>query len=226
MKILSLLSYVSRISLFKTIRFNVHYFGLKNGLKLPVLVSKNYILHTLKGSVHIESPSFHQITLGFGGVGIFDQKYDRGIWQNSGDVYFNGCASFGHGSKISNGGTLVIGNNFLNTAKSEIVCQDKVTFGDNVLISWDCLIMDTDFHSILNNSEKTLNLNKEINVGNHVWIGCRSLILKGVSIPDDCIIAANSTITKSFSDSNLLIGGVNNILKTGVSWNGTFPSQK
>lgn len=64
-----------------------------------------------------------------------------------------------------------------------------------------------------------VNNNKEIVIGNHVWIGCRSVILKGVSISDDCVIAANTTVTKSFKDSAIMIGGVNKILKSNIVWN-------
>lgn len=137
------------LSLYKSIKFNLHYFGLKKGLKFPVLVSKNYSLHTLKGRVYMNNFTFKQVLLGFGDVGIFDRKYDRGIWQNSGDIYFNGRCSLGHGSKISNSGTLILGKNFINTAKCQIICKKKVSFGDNVLVSWDSLIMDSDFHALL-----------------------------------------------------------------------------
>ena len=33
-------------------------------------------------------------------------------------------------------------------------------------------------------------------------------IHKGCSIPDDCVVAANSVVTKTFGESNALIGGV------------------
>lgn len=36
------------ISILKTLRFNLHYFGIK-GFRLPVLVSKNVILKNLRG---------------------------------------------------------------------------------------------------------------------------------------------------------------------------------
>ena len=58
--------------------------------------------------------------------------------------------------------------------------------------------MDKDWHSVISTVDGSiLNLSKPINVGNHVWIGCRSTILKGVNISDNVIVAANSTISRS-----------------------------
>lgn len=36
------------VSIVKTVRFNLHYFGIK-GMRLPVIVSKNVILKNLRG---------------------------------------------------------------------------------------------------------------------------------------------------------------------------------
>ena len=81
--------------------------------------------------------------------------------------------------------------------------------------------MDTDFHHVINVEEKTINPTKPITIGNHVWIGCRSTILKGVSIADNTIISANSTITRNILESNCVIGGHGKsveIIKRNVNW--------
>ena len=53
--------------------------------------------------------------------------------------------------------------------------------------------------------------------GNHVWIGCRSLILKGVNISDNVIVAANSTISRNI-DEEFVVVGSNGVLKENVGW--------
>lgn len=135
--------------------------------------------------------------IGFGEVGIFDNKKSRSIWDIAGTVIFKGKADIGHGSKISVGesGTLILGENFTVTAESTIVTYSEVQFGNNCLLSWDFLVMDTDLHKIRNSSGAILNEPQPILIGNDVWIGCRSLILKGATIPNGCIIGTNSTIT-------------------------------
>lgn len=45
-------------------------------------------------------------------------------------------------------------------------------------------------------------------IGKNVWICDNVCILPGVTIGDNCIIAAGSVVTKSFEEEGLLIGGV------------------
>ena len=83
----------------------------------------------------------------------------------------------------------------------------------------ESILMDTDQHAIYDDNDDVCNEDKEIFIGNNVWIGARSFILKGVHIQDGSIIGANTTVTKSFSQQNSIIAGnPNTILKTNISW--------
>lgn len=219
-KFLKVMSKFRYISIIKTFMFNIHYFGVKGVIFFPVLVSKNIKLRKLRGTVIIERFKPGIVNLGFGDVGIFDKKLDKGIWDNTGEVFFKGNASIGHGSKISNSAKLILGENFNITAKSEIVCTKEIKFGENCLVSWDVLIMDTDFHSIhCLDSGHCINSSENIYIGNHVWVGCRSLILKGSNIPSDTVIAANSTVTKKLETTeNTIVGSLNKVIKNNISW--------
>ncbi|MCF2397310.1 hypothetical protein LGR78_14345 [Enterobacter hormaechei subsp. xiangfangensis] len=44
-----------------------------------------------------------------------------------------------------------------------------------------------------------------VNIGHNVWIGSNVLILRGVTIGDNCIISAGSIVTKSIPSNNILI---------------------
>jgi acetyltransferase-like isoleucine patch superfamily enzyme len=52
-----------------------------------------------------------------------------------------------------------------------------------------------------------LEITKPIEVGNNVYIGVRSIILPGVKIGNECIIAAGSVVTKDVPDHSV-VGGV------------------
>lgn len=105
------------------------------------------------------------------------------------------------------------------TSESEIVAQTNIQFGDNVLISWDCLIMDTDFHKIYDQTGKLINSPEPIIVGKKVWIGCRNVILKGSKISDGSIIGANSFINKDISNqSGIFAGNPIRFIKGDISW--------
>jgi acetyltransferase-like isoleucine patch superfamily enzyme len=158
------------------------------------------------------------IQIGFGEVYTFDQHRSRTMWCVDGTVIFEGSAHIGHGSKIHVGGDLTIGKDFVMTAESQITCNHKITFGSGVLVSWECLFMDNDFHKIMVD-RKVVNHPRPISIGNHVWFGCRCTVLKGAEIGDNVVVAATSTVTARHNQPNTVIGGSPvRVLKESVEW--------
>lgn len=208
------------ISLPKTIYFNLKYFRLSQAIKLPVFVSYNTKFKTLKGNINIPpNAKYGSIKIGFGDVGVFDKYKRRTYLQITGNIKFNGKANIGHGSSISVSGNLEVGDNFIITAESKIICKKQIKFGKNCLISWDCLFMDTDFHKINTSDVEYINKDKAIIIGNNVWIGCRNLILKGSKISDNSVISANSKINSKFEECNIIISGnPASIIKRNITW--------
>lgn len=102
---------------------------------------------------------------------------------------------------------LCIGDKFLLTASSEIICNHRIEIGNDVLLSWDILIIDTDSHLIRNKLLEVINHDKPIIIGDNVWIGCRSIILKGTMIKKFYVIAVGSLVHKNYMQENALIGG-------------------
>lgn len=205
-----------------TLIFNFYYFPLKVAIRLPVLLTHKVRLKKLKGSVLIQSEEIRRgmITIGYAHVSINDVN-EYSLWNVEGTVVFKGRAGFGAGTKIAVGkdATLTFGNNFLITARSEIACFKEITFGDNDLLSWDILVMDTDAHPIYNNKNERINKDKPIKIGNHVWIGCRSIILKGTQIPDNCVIGVSTLVHRRFNETNsLIVGNPALIVKKDIVW--------
>jgi acetyltransferase-like isoleucine patch superfamily enzyme len=204
----------------KTLRFNFHYFPFATALKLPVVVSHRTYLRELHGKVELpEKLQTAMVKIGFGDVGHYDRKRSRGIWQVSGTVSFGGKASIGHGSKLSVRGDLKLGAGFNMTAESTIVCAKEITFGDDCLMSWDVLVMDTDEHPLYNKDNERINPDRPIVVGSHVWIGCKCILLKGAEVPNDTVLAAGTLLKSAFAGDNQVIGGnPPSILKREVHW--------
>ena len=204
----------------KTLYFNLKYLPLKKAIKLPIFISRNVLLNKLRGSIEINGEiETGMILIGFGDVPIFDKRKSRTIWNNGGGkITFNGNCRIGHGSKIAVGGELVLGKNFGITAESSIICDNYIEFGDDVLISWKCQIMDTDFHNLIINGNKQFNKGTII-VGNKVWIGMNVIVLKNSKICDNSVIAAGSIINKQFNDKNILIAGVpGKTIRNNIQW--------
>lgn len=150
------------------------------------------------------------LRIGFGSVGIYDKKYSRTIITIKGSVILNGRCSLGHGSVLSvqKGARVTFGDNFCNTAEGKIVCKSNITFGNNVMTSWETLIMDTDWHSIQNTqTNEVYSCSKPIVIGDNVWIGTRCIILKGSIIPNGCVVGANTLCTKQFIEEDSVIAG-------------------
>ncbi|AMR33971.1 hypothetical protein A0256_22240 [Mucilaginibacter sp. PAMC 26640] len=207
---------------FKTIIFNFKYFPFKTAVKLPVLISQNVFLHQLKGRVIINGPiTTAQVQIGYGKVGISDFKRSRAVWQVYGDVVFNGRAFIMHGCKLNVGAeaTLTFGDSFNMSTECAIVAEKKITIGNNSGISWESLVMDTDFHHIFNEKGQKFNYPKEVVIGDNVWVGCRCTILKGAVIPNGSIVAAGSLVTKKLVGEKSIFGGNPiQVLKNNITW--------
>lgn len=97
---------------------------------------------------------------------------------------------------------LIIGNNTFINQGSNIYAGKSLYIGDNVVIADLVAIHDNNFHSVEYDSV----LKKPVVIESNVWIGMRSIILPGVTIGKNSVVAAGSVVTKSFPP-NSLIGG-------------------
>lgn len=149
--------------------------------------------------------------VGFGSVGVFDKKYQRAMLEINGTIEIpDGKISIGQGSRLSVGknATISFGEHFSNTAGITIICANHITFGKNVLVSWDTMIMDTDWHALQDTiTGEVKQVEKPIFIGSNVWICCRSTILKGSRIADGCIVAAGALISGKNDMANSIIAG-------------------
>lgn len=211
-----------KTSIVKTIKFNFRYFEPKVAIKFPVLIGKNVARMSLHGDIYIDVPENQiktgMIKMGFSNLGIVDYSKERSIFENSGEIHFKRNANIGTGSRVSNSGTLIFGEDFKASGKMTIICNNRISFGVDDLVSWDTLFMDSDLHSVIDNRGGVSNPPKPILVGDHVWIGCNSIILKGTEIGSSNVIAAGSILTKNCSVTNCVIGNEGRILKQSINW--------
>jgi acetyltransferase-like isoleucine patch superfamily enzyme len=205
---------------FKTIRFNLTYFEWKDAIRFPVFVKQTQF-KKLQGKIIIDAPIRPgMIRIGYGYVGHFDRAL-KSIWEVSGQVTFKGSALLKFGSNIVVGpeGNLQLGEKFRISPQSSIICFKRIVFGNTCRLSWEVQVLDTDFHKIKTLDGEYINKPKDIEVGNHVWIGSRVSIMKGAKIGDDCIVAANSVVTKHLEGEHQVIAGIPaKVVRTGVTW--------
>ena len=127
--------------------------------------------------------------------------------------------SIGRGCRLDIGENAVveIGEKGHITAFTNFIILNKLIIGDDCSISWNCQFLDDDHQFIDYKGMKEKE--KEIIIGNHVWIGSGAQIYKGTKIADGCIIAANSIVRGIFEKRNALIGGnPARIIKENIKW--------
>lgn len=115
------------------------------------------------------------------------------------------CLNTGVTIQVFQRAILEMGEAYINCGAT-IMCGNKITIGNDILIARDVFIYDSDFHDILNECGIKTNIDKEIKIGNHIWIGVKSMIMRGVKIEDGAVIAANSTVLGKVKKDMLVSG--------------------
>lgn len=93
---------------------------------------------------------------------------------------------------------------------TNINCAESIMIGSHVLIGAGCLITDSNHHS-LDWKERCLKGDKNIKnapikICDYVFIGAKSIVLKGVTIGEKSIIAAGSVVVNDIP-ANCIAGG-------------------
>ena len=100
-----------------------------------------------------------------------------------------------------NKGNLTIGNDVFINDNCFISAQKSINIGDNFLLGNNSTIVDND-HDYKNEVRKFVC--EEINIGNNVWCGSNVTILKGVTIGDNCVIAAGTIVNKDIPKNSMV----------------------
>lgn len=84
-----------------------------------------------------------------------------------------------------------------------------ISIGSNCTIATNVSLLthDASIGAIVGR-DKYSDLCGKITIGNNCFIGDKAIIMYGVSIADNVIVAAGSVVTKSVSDSGVIVAGV------------------
>lgn len=102
---------------------------------------------------------------------------------------------------------LEIGNNVKFSNDITLIAARKICIGDNCLIGDRVTIMDHDGHGV-EPDKRTSSIGEcsSVFIGKNVWIGSGALILRGVHIGDNAIVAAQSIVVKNV-EANTIVAG-------------------
>ena len=111
-----------------------------------------------------------------------------------------------------------------------IMAEEKIDIGSHCLISWNVGIADSDFHP-LEPARRIIDAQAlapyfkgrpprpklktaPVKIGTNVWIGMNAVILKGVTIGDNSVVAAGAVVTKSIAPNTIVAGNPAVVVKT------------
>ena len=119
-----------------------------------------------------------------------------------------------------------IGSNVYIGGHTNVDCALSITIEDDVLISYQCTIADSDNHSLLYRIRKkdvadwkhgkhdwSTNARAPIRIMRGAWIGARAIILKGVTIGEGAVVGAGSVVTKDVPDWTIVAGNPARIIR-------------
>lgn len=111
-----------------------------------------------------------------------------------------------------------------------IMAEEYIEIGSHCLISWNVGIADSDFHPIepaqrridaqalapffKNRPPRPKLTTAPVIISDNVWIGMNAVILKGVTIGENSVVAAGSVVTKSVPPNAVVAGNPAAIVKT------------
>jgi hypothetical protein len=149
-------------------------------------------------------------------------KAEITISGNNNQILLDECGHFeGHIHQGGNGNTFKMGA-WSGFFESELIMEE----GSSIIVGDDCMCSDhidirsSDQHSICDkNTQERQNPASDVRIGNHVWICHNVNILKGVRIPDGCVIGAGALVNKPFDEQNVIIAGnPARIVKRNITW--------
>ena len=114
-----------------------------------------------------------------------------------------------HGWLISDGGTIILGDNVTIHKNTIIRSMEKVEIGSHTDIGAQCFIQDHNSMSLDFKERRNKGGNvshSPINIGSDVWIARNVTILKGVTVGDRAIVGTGAIVTKNVPKEYLAAG--------------------
>lgn len=113
---------------------------------------------------------------------------------------------------------LVIGDHTFIGHGCSFVIADRVTIGRDCLLAAGVSIMDMDGHPLNAAARRAGQPTppdqvRAVRIGDDVWVGSESIILKGVTVGDRAIVAARSVVTKDVPPDTIVAGNPARIVR-------------
>jgi len=213
MNIIKLLVLNFRFLSFKNLMLNFFCAGIRNKNSLIVCFN-NLTFSRFKSSKVTIKDGFLYLNRSFRTsepfVGMVEMGENSEIKVENTFSIYSGCHII-----VLNNAKLNLGSGYINR-NVKIRCHQEISIGNNVAISENVTIWDSDAHQILTNESE---MTQPVVIGDNVWIGNNVTILKGVNIGNGAIVAAGSLVNKNVPPGCLVAGVPAKVKKENVKWN-------
>ena len=134
----------------------------------------------------------------------------------------NGCLCYEHSKISSKGGKIIIGD-YVTMGERFWVSNGKssdIYIGNDCMFAADVSIISGG-HSIFDLSKKeniSLKKEKQIKIGNHVWLGKNVVVLHNAEIGEGCVVGASSVVKLKTDNNCILAGNPAKVIQTNHTW--------
>ncbi len=119
---------------------------------------------------------------------------------------------------VGPGATLTLAPGAIIGIRNTINVASGLRIGARTELSWDVEIMDTDFHDIDFADGRRHERTAPIEIGEHVLVGARAVVLKGVTIGDGAIVAAAAVVTRDVPAGAIVAGNPARVIGRAADW--------
>lgn len=200
------------LNMMKSIIFNFRVFPIEVAKKLPIKIAYDTkVDYIRKGCIRIEG-DIHRSMIKIGVTGLDGVTGDRRSHirfgkESTAQVIFKGEAVIARGALLAaDRGTLIFGKGFSANNNFYVSCNDRIEFGDHVMIGWEVKVRDSDNHTIIWDGKEKVD-HAPVKIHDKVWIASYCDILKGVEIGEGCVVAYRALVTKAYEQSHCMIAG-------------------
>ena len=137
------------------------------------------------------------------------QQYMREVFAECGEncyIELPFRANWG-GHHVHFGSGIYVNSNLTLVDDGHIYVGDKVMFGPNVTIATANHPIDPELRS------RALQYNKDVYIGENVWIGAGVIVVPGVHIGKNSVIGAGSVVTKDIPENVVAVGNPCRVLR-------------